>query len=94
MEKHVVVTVEERLVAWREAEQAAAAAEQLAAAPGQGSADPRAGDLFIRASELRQQADRQFAAVLRAVKLDEHGDNRGESANESRPASLWSASPR
>lgn len=70
MSKFVVDTIEERLRAWREAEKAACEAESATARLGQAAADPRTRDLFIRAGKLRVQADRMFAAITRAVRLD------------------------
>jgi hypothetical protein len=71
VDKFEVVTIEERLVAWRASERAAAAAEHQVASLGQAAADPRVRDLYLKAVQLRQQADHEFAALLRAVRLDE-----------------------
>lgn len=67
----MVMSMEERLSAWRESEKAACEAESAIARLGQAAADPRTRDLFIQAGKLRVQANRQFAALLRAVKMDE-----------------------
>lgn len=83
MDKYVVVSVEERLVAWRTAEQAAADAEHAVARLGQAAADPRVTELLGKAEQLREEADRQFSAIVRAVKMDEAGQW-GDSANEAR----------
>lgn len=71
VEKYVVESVEDRLGAWREAENAAVAAENAIAKLGQAAADPRTRDLFIQAGKLRVQADRLFAAIVRSVELDD-----------------------
>ena len=89
MDKYVVVSVEERLVAWRAAEQAAAQAEHAVAELGQGAADPRVGELLFKAKRLREEADRQFAMIMRAVKTV---DPWGDSANEGRQDGQQSAS--
>jgi hypothetical protein len=71
VDKHSVVSIEERLAAWRELEQAASAAEH-AIPQGQAAADPRLRDLHLRAMALRQQADQEFAAIARAIKMDDN----------------------
>jgi len=71
VEKYVVMSIEERLAAWREAEKAACEAEAAVARLGQAATDPVTRDLFIRAGKLRTLADRQLAAVLRSVRLDD-----------------------
>ena len=69
--KYVVASVEERLVQWRDAEQAANDAENELHNLGQAAADPRVAELARKAQELRQEADRQFAAIVRAVRMDD-----------------------
>jgi hypothetical protein len=69
VEKFVVLSVEERLAAWREAEKAACEAEAAIARLGQAAADPSTRDLFIKAAKLRVHADQQLAAALRHVKM-------------------------
>lgn len=64
----VVMSIEERLVAWRELDQKAVEAEQAVARIGQAAADPRIHELFSNAKYLREKSDREFAAILRAVK--------------------------
>ncbi len=80
MEKYVVASVEERLQTWRAAEQAAQQAEQAVANIGQAASDPRIGQMLSDAKRLREEADRQFAAILRSVKMD--SSIWGESAND------------
>jgi hypothetical protein len=57
--------VEDRLLQWREAEQAAAAAEHYAASIGQAAESPEVRDIFLKAKDLRDEAERQFAALPR-----------------------------
>ena len=71
VQKFVVESVEERLLAWREAEQAAQNAEYAAKAVGQAAADPTMRQLLMEAKRLREEADRQFAYIVRAVRMDE-----------------------
>ena len=71
-QKFIVQTTEERLVAWRELDRAAAKAERDAAGLGQATSDPRVRDLLVKAKALRQQADREFSAILRAIRMQEH----------------------
>lgn len=72
MNQHVVMSVQERLSAWRQTEETACEAERAVGRLCQAAADPRTRDLFLRrAGKLRVKADRQFAAVLRAVQMDE-----------------------
>ena len=71
MQKYVAVSVEERLTAWRQTERAASEAEHAAAALGQGAADPRARDLYLQAKRLRDHADREFAAICRAIRTED-----------------------
>lgn len=71
MENFVSASVEERLVEWRKLEQAASEAEHAVKALGQAAADPRVPELLSNAKFLRQKADREFAAIVRAIKLDE-----------------------
>jgi hypothetical protein len=66
-----LVSAEDRLVQWREAEQAAATAEHYAASIGQAAESPEVRDIFLKASNLRDEAERQFAALPLDVKLDE-----------------------
>lgn len=75
MEKYVSVSIEERLTEWRKLEQAASDAEHAVKALGQAAADPRVHELFSRAKFLRDKADREFAAILRAIRLDEPDRN-------------------
>lgn len=82
MDKHAVVPIEQRLIHWRELDRAALAAEADVQELGQSAADPRARDLYLNAKTLREQADREFAAILRGVTLEQPGDSRSESANE------------
>jgi hypothetical protein len=70
VEKFSVVSIEERLAAWRELEQAAYAAEH-AMPGGQAASDPRVRDIYLRAVALRKQADQEFAAIVRLIKMDE-----------------------
>lgn len=70
-QKFVSVSVEERLIEWRKLEQAASEAEHAVKALGQAAADPRVGELLSNAKFLRQKADREFAAIVRCIKLDE-----------------------
>jgi hypothetical protein len=67
-----VVSIEQRVAAWRIADQAAHEAEREARSLGPGSID-----LWIheRARELRLEADRQLSALLRAVPLEEMSDS-------------------
>ncbi|HSW20084.1 MAG TPA: hypothetical protein VLJ86_22885 [Ramlibacter sp.] len=71
MDSHVVVSIEDRLRGWRELESAASTAEEAVRGVGQAAADPRAAHLFREAKDLRERSDREFAAIMRAVKLDE-----------------------
>lgn len=71
MDRYVITSIEERLNLWREAERAACDAEAEVANLGQAASDPRTRDLFIKAGKLRNSADRQYAAILRAVRLGE-----------------------
>lgn len=64
-------SLSELAVAWREAEQAAAAAEKDVALFGALSASPHALDLLLERNVRRREADRQFAALLRALPADE-----------------------
>ena len=82
MSKFVTVSVEERLIAWRQLDSAATAAEAKVRQLGQGASDPATRDLLAKAREMRACADREFAAILRAVRLDDAGDGHGESAND------------
>lgn len=65
------MSVEARLIAWRELDRAATAAEARIKDMGQGAATPSARDLFLRAKQLREDADREFGAILRSVKASE-----------------------
>lgn len=64
----VVTSIEERLVAWRELDRKAAEAERAVKVVGQAAADPGMLELISTARHLREKADREFAAILRAVK--------------------------
>lgn len=68
MNRFVVVSIEDRLRTWREAENAAIEAEQAVRKLGQAGASPEVRELLHAAKHLREQADRQFAAILRAAK--------------------------
>jgi len=70
-QKYVVASVEERLNEWRDIERAANAAESELDRIGQGANDPRLRDLAFRAKQLRDEADRKFAAILRSVRMDD-----------------------
>jgi hypothetical protein len=65
--RFVIVSIEERLQQWHAAETSAREAEGAIAKCGQGAADPQFKELLLRAQELRLVADRQLAAILRAV---------------------------
>lgn len=72
VDKYVnVVPVDERLTAWRELDRQATELEHAVKSMGQAAADPNARDLLFKAKRLREKADREFAAILRAIKLDE-----------------------
>lgn len=58
----------ERLARWRAADAAAATAEREIR--HMATADPRLRSLFLRAARLRQEADREFVAILRAIAWD------------------------
>lgn len=64
----VVASIEERLVAWRQLDLQAREAQQALDAVGQAAADPRVMELVATAKTLRDRSDREFAAILRAVK--------------------------
>lgn len=64
------MNVEHRLKRWREAEDAAIEAERAVDALGNGAQDPHTADLCRRAHALRQEANRQFSDLLRAIPLD------------------------
>jgi hypothetical protein len=65
-----LVSIEERLAAWRELEQAAHAAEH-ARPSGQAASAPRVRDIYLRAAALRKQADLEFSAIVRSIRMDE-----------------------
>jgi hypothetical protein len=65
-----LIRIEDRLLQWREAEQAAASAELYAASIGQAAESPEVRDIFLTAKNLRDEAERQFSALLRDLKLD------------------------
>jgi hypothetical protein len=69
---HAVVSIEQRVAAWRIADEAARKAEREARSLGPGSIDLWIHD---RARELRLKADRQLSALLRAVPLEEMSDS-------------------
>jgi adenylosuccinate lyase len=73
--KFVIVSVEERLDRWREIEKAANEAESRLKVVGQAGASPELRKLVLTAKELREKADREFAAIVRAVNLG--GDHPG-----------------
>ncbi|GAC1540982.1 MAG: hypothetical protein NVS2B4_20320 [Ramlibacter sp.] len=68
------VNAEQRLEQWRQAEKAALDAEHEVARLGQGAASLEAAALFLNAKTLRRQADREFGAILRAIKSNQPGD--------------------
>jgi len=70
-EKYIVASIEERLNEWRDIERAANAAESELEKVGQGANDPRLKELAFRAKQLRDEADRKFAAILRAIRMDD-----------------------
>ena len=70
VDKHVVASIEDRLNGWRETEKAAIDAEAALVPVGQAGSDPGFRDQALRAKQLREDADRQFAAICRAVRLD------------------------
>lgn len=57
-------------MAWRSLEKDAVEAEHKVAALGQCAADPHARDLLFKAKRLRDQADREFAAICRAIRTE------------------------
>ncbi len=67
----MVVSLQERLDAWRQAESAAREAESALARAGQAAADPAWRTLALEAARLRETADRLFAAACRAVPTEE-----------------------
>lgn len=70
-EQFLVVSIEERLLAWREVDRAATAAEH-AFPKGESMVDsPETQERPIRATQLRKEADRQFGQLLRAVRLSD-----------------------
>lgn len=69
MDQYVVQSIEERLHAWRKAEDAAVQAQAAITQLGQAAADPRTRDLFIKAGKLRTEADQMFSAIVRAVDM-------------------------
>jgi hypothetical protein len=58
---------EQRMHAWRDAENAAGQAEERLRAIGQAGSDPRMALLVQEASELRTTADRLLAALVTAL---------------------------
>lgn len=71
MSRESIMSVEARLIAWRELDRAATAAEADVKDMGQGVASPSARDLLLRARQLRADADREFGAILRSVKASQ-----------------------
>lgn len=71
MGKYVVVSVEERLAQWRELDQQACAAESALDAIGQAAAPAGVRDLIANAKSLREQADREFDAICRAIRASD-----------------------
>jgi len=69
--RNFAFSIEERLVHWRAAEQAAAKAEADAASLAPGALDARASELRLTARRLRDEADREFAAITRAIRMDD-----------------------
>lgn len=58
---------EQRMHAWRDAENAAAHAEDQVRQLGQAASDPRVAQLVLQARELRGTADRLLAAMVAAL---------------------------
>jgi hypothetical protein len=71
MQKYVVQSVEERLLAWRELDRSAAEAEAAVAKAGQAATSPAFRELCLKARELRERSDREFAAIVRCVSFAE-----------------------
>jgi hypothetical protein len=71
MSKESIMSVEARLIAWRELDRAATAVEAEIKDLRQGAASPPPRDLLLRAKQLREDADREFGAILRSVKASE-----------------------
>jgi hypothetical protein len=66
-----LVSAEDRLLEWRKAEQAAASAEHYAASIGQAAESPEVRDIFLSSKNLRDEAERHFAALLRDLSLND-----------------------
>lgn len=64
------MSIDQRLKKWREAEDAAIEAKRAVDALGTGAQAPLPAELYRQAHELRQEADRQFSALFRAISLD------------------------
>jgi hypothetical protein len=79
MERYVVKSVEERLLEWRALEREASELEAAIAQVGQAAATPEFRDRCLKARELRERSDREFAAIVRSVRL---GDEGGAASNE------------
>lgn len=60
--------MEDRLIQWRDLEQAAIAAESELAQAGQGLDTPEFRDLVLRAKHLREEADRKLSVILRSIR--------------------------
>lgn len=77
MDKYAnLVPIDGRLIAWRDLDRHATEAEHALKRMGQAAADPNARDLLFNAKYLREKADREFAAIVRAIKLDEPSSER------------------
>lgn len=82
MANHVVVSVAERLAAWRELDQQACSAERVLAAIGAAAAPSGVRDLILNAKSLRERADREFDAICRAIRAsDSQMGSLGPAAN-------------
>lgn len=71
MGQYTVVSVEERLAAWRELEQQACAAERALSAIGTAEAPAGVRDLIANAKSLREKSDREFDAICRAIRASD-----------------------
>lgn len=72
--RFVVASIEDRLKDWRRKEKAATEAESELRQGGQAASDPRVRDLAVKARQLREEANREFGVILRAVKTDGDDD--------------------
>lgn len=69
--KHGIASVEDRLARWKEMKAAAEEAYAQLQAIGHAAATPEYRELALRAKMLRERADREFAAITRAVRMDD-----------------------